>query len=140
NATALYEAADSSHLLLDAATMVLRTTEGTQLSYGWMGSDYQCTQIKDRNGNFITVTYTAFGKISTVVDTLGRVITFNYDGANYLTSITQQSNGQNHTWASFEYYPAAEIHTDFQGLTVLGPQNGSTIKVLSKVTLDDDSR
>ncbi len=140
NASALYEAADSSHLLLDTATMVLRTTDGTQLSYAWKGIDYQCTQIKDRNGNFITVNYTAFGRVSTVVDTLGRVITFNYDGTNYLTSITQLWNGQGHTWASFEYYPAAEIHTDFQGLTVLGPQNGSTIKELSKVTLDDNSR
>jgi len=64
NASALYEAADSSHLLLNAATMVLRTTDGTQLSYAWMGSDYQCTQIKDRNGNFITINYTAFGRIS----------------------------------------------------------------------------
>ncbi|HEY2973413.1 MAG TPA: hypothetical protein VGJ48_12945, partial [Pyrinomonadaceae bacterium] len=140
NASALYEAADSSHLILDTATMVLRTTDGTQLTFAWKVSDYQCTEIKDRNGNFITVTYTAFGRISTLVDTLGRVITFNYDGTNYLTSITQLWNGQSHTWASFEYNPAAEIHTDFQGLTVLGPQNGQTIKELSKVTLDDDSR
>jgi YD repeat-containing protein len=141
NASALYEAADSSHLLLDTGTtMVLHTTDGTQLSYAWMGSDYQCTQIKDRNGNYITVNYTAFGRISTVVDTLGRVITFNYDGTNYLTSITQLWNGQLHYWARFEYNPAAEIHTAFQGLTNLGPQNGSTIKELSKVTLDDDSR
>src|SRR5882724_27801 len=103
NASALYEAADSSHLLLDTATMVLRTTDGTQLSYAWMGSDYQCTQIKDRNGNFITINYTSFGCINTVVDTLGRTVNFNYDGTNYLSSITQTwtVNGQSnqHTWA-----------------------------------------
>ncbi len=140
NSSALYEAADSSHLLFDAANLVLRTTDGTQLSYVWKGNAYQCTEIKDRNGNFITITYTTFGQISTVVDTLGRVITFNYDGESLL-SITQPWNGQPHTWASFEYNPVAEIETNFPSLTVLGsPQNNETIKVLSKVTLDDNSR
>lgn len=118
--------------------MKLRTTDGAQLSYLWKGGQYQCTEIKDRNGNFITINYTAFDRVSTIVDTLGRVITFNYDGTNYLTSITQLWSGQTHTWASFEYYPAAQIQTNFQGLTTLGP--GSTIKAVSKVTLNDNSR
>jgi hypothetical protein len=51
----LYEAADSSHLLLDASTMILRSTDGTQLKYELKGSEYQCTEIKDRNGNYITI-------------------------------------------------------------------------------------
>jgi YD repeat-containing protein len=66
----LYQSVDSSYLLLDASTMTLRTTDGTQLSYGWMGNDYQCTQIKDRNGNFITINYDGLGRIDTVLDTL----------------------------------------------------------------------
>jgi len=139
DSSTLYEAADSSHLLFNTANLVLRTTDGTQLQFAPMGSDYQCTEIKDRNGNFITITYTELGRINTVIDTLGREITFDYDG-DYLMSITQLWNGKPHYWARFEYYEASEIHTDFQGLTVLGPQNGSTIRTLSKVTLDDDSR
>lgn len=137
NSSALYEAADSSYLLLDSSAMILRTSDGTQLSYVWKGADYQCTQIKDRNGNFITINYTAFGRISTIVDTLGRVITFNYDGSNNLTSITQLWNGQAHQWASFEYYPVATLQTNFQNLTTVGPP---TVRELSKVTLNDDSR
>jgi YD repeat-containing protein len=140
----LYEAADSSYLLLDTSTMTLRTTNGTQLSYTWMGSDFQCTQIKDRNGNFITINYTQFGRIDTVVDTLNRTIKFNYD-SDYLSSITQvwTVNGapQTHTWASFAYRnPNLTLQTNFPGLTNVGPQNGSTLKVLSQVTLNDGSR
>jgi YD repeat-containing protein len=145
--SSFYESADSSHLLLDASdgnTMILRTTDGTQLSYAWQGSDFQCTQIKDRNGNFISINYTGFGRIDTVVDTLARTIKFNYDGSNYLTSITQTwtVNGlpQTHTWASFNYSnPNILIQTNFTGLTNLGPQNGSTLKVLTRATLSDNS-
>jgi YD repeat-containing protein len=144
NASALYEAADSSHLLFDTATMVLRTTDGTQLSYAWKGSDYQCTQVKDRNGNFITVSYTSFGRIDTVVDTLARTIKFNYDVNNFLTSITQtwtvNGQAQQHIWATFAYTTTQTIQTNFSGLTNVGPQNNSTITVLSQVTLDDNSR
>jgi len=145
--SSLYESADSSHLLLDASggnMMVLRTTDGTQLSYAWQGSDFQCTQIKDRNGNFITINYNSFGRIDTVVDTLARTIKFNYDGSNYLRSITQtwtvSGSPQTHTWASFDYSnPDISIQTNFTGLTIIGPQNSSTLKVLMRVTLDDGS-
>jgi len=33
-----FEAADSSHLLLDTTDLTLRTTDGTQLSYALMGN------------------------------------------------------------------------------------------------------
>ncbi|MCM3870117.1 MAG: hypothetical protein ND895_05400 [Pyrinomonadaceae bacterium] len=141
NASTLYEAADSSHLIFNAATLKLRTTDGTQLSYALKGGEYQCTEIKDQNGNYITVNYTNFDRIDTVVDTLSRTIKFNYDGTNYLTSITQAWAGQTepHVWATFFYNPTQSIQTNFTGLTVLGPQNGSTIKVLTQVTLEDNS-
>ena len=143
--SALYEAADSSHLLLDSSTMTLRSTDGTQLSYVWKGIDFQCTQIKDRNGNFITINYTSFGRIDTVVDTLNRTIKFNYDGSNSLTSITQTwtigGSPVTHHWADFTYSnPDLTIQTNFTGLTNLGPQNGSTLKVLTRVTFSDQSR
>ncbi len=89
-----YEAADSSHLLLDESTMIVRSTDGTQMSYAPSGSEFQCTKVKDRNGNFISVTYNASGRINTVTDTLNRVITFNYTSGS-LTSITQAWNGGN---------------------------------------------
>ena len=139
--TSLYQAVDSSYLLFDSSTLKLRTGDGTQLSYALIGTDYQCTEIKDRNGNFITINYTGFGRVDTVVDTLNRSIKFNYDASNTLTSITQTWNGSPHTWATFEYRnPSLTISTAFTGLTTLGVQNGSILKVLSRVILADNSR
>ncbi|HEX7333219.1 MAG TPA: Ig-like domain-containing protein [Pyrinomonadaceae bacterium] len=144
NSTTLYEAVDSSYLLLDTSTMILRGYDGTEMSYQLYGTDFQCKEIKDRNGNFITINRAADGRINTIVDTLSRTINFVYNGTT-LTSITQSwtVNGSpvTHTWASFQYRnPDLTINTNFSGLTNLGPQNGSTLKVLSGVTLGDNSR
>jgi len=51
------------------------------MSYDWKYGAFRCTQIKDRNGNYITITYDDWGNLLTVTDTLGRVITVNYSGA-----------------------------------------------------------
>lgn len=139
----LYAAADSSHLLLDAATMVLRSYDGTQMTYALMGSVFNCTQVKDRNGNYITLNYTPAGRIDTVVDTLARSIKFNYDVNGWLTSITQVWNqGQpsqvTHNWARFEYTNVS-IDYNFGSMNVFGLADSSTLKMLSRVKLADDS-
>ncbi len=145
NTSSIYEAADSSHLSLEVVSdylITVRSVEGSELSYEWKGVDYQCTRIKDRNGNFITINYTTFGKIDTVVDTLGRTIKFNYDGTNYLTSITQtwtvDGSPVTHYWARFSYVDQS-IQTTFPNLIVVGPQNNTNLHVLSQVKLDDES-
>jgi hypothetical protein len=52
----VYEAADSSYVqLIDNGSLLVRATDGTQLSYGWFDNEYRCIEIKDRNGNYITV-------------------------------------------------------------------------------------
>ena len=81
----------------------MRSTDGTQLTLVEANGEYHCTQIKDRNGNYITVNYNAQGQITNITDTLGRLITFNYDGNANLISITQAWNGQAspHQWVSF---------------------------------------
>jgi YD repeat-containing protein len=138
----LFEAADSSHLLLDTGDLTLRTTDGTQLSYLLVGNQFQCTEIKDRNGNFITIQYVA-GRLAKVIDTLGRQINFNYDALGLLTSISQtwnqhQPTPTNHSWAEFTYGDTT-IQTNFPNLTVYGPANNTSIKTLAKVTLADGS-
>lgn len=139
--SSLYQAVDSSYLLLDSANMTLHATDGTQLSYAWKGSDYECTQIKDRNGNFITINYTLSGHIDTVVDTLSRTITFHYDANDSLTTITQTWAGQTepHRWAAFEY-TLNEVQTNFGSMNKIGPANGSTVRSLTRFTLNDNSR
>ncbi|HVS20693.1 MAG TPA: DUF4214 domain-containing protein, partial [Pyrinomonadaceae bacterium] len=103
----VYEAADSSYLQLtdnsgsNPSTLLVRATDGTQMSYTKLQDEWRCTQIKDRNGNYLTVNYVWAGQIANITDTLGRVITFNYDGNSNLISITQPWNGATHTWATF---------------------------------------
>lgn len=137
----LYEAADSSHMLLDTSTnpFKLRTSDGTQFTYALHGGDYQCTKITDRNGNYISINYTAAGRIDAVIDTLGRSIDFVYDAQGWLTEIKQLVNGSTpHYWARFSYSDTT-FDTDFGTLTVLGPADLQQSKTLSKVTLPDDS-
>ena len=151
NSTVLYESADSSHLLLDTTglgssdpKMILRTTGGTQLTYKPKGMAYECTEIKDRNGNYITINYNSAGRIANIHDTLDRTITFVYENG-WLKSIEQQwkkpsnpSEQITHTWASFAY-TNVPIQTNFtSGLTVNGP-NGLSVKMLARVTIDDNS-
>lgn len=136
-----YQSVDSSYMLLEATSetaMTLRTADGSQLSYVLYGSDFQCTQIKDRNGNFITASYDTSGRITAVVDTLNRTVNFNYDYEG-LKDITQTWVGQAEPrrWASFSYENRT-LQSNFPGLGVT-PPNNSPIHVLKRVTLDDNS-
>ncbi len=142
--TNIYEAVDSSYMLLKHdlvnSIFTLYTTDGTQCKFvDVTGSgDYKCVQIKDRNGNYITIGYGSLAEIRTVTDPLGRVINFNYGGSNHLDSITQNWGGQTHTWATFTY-GTQTIQTNFPGLTLNGTANGAQKSVLTRVGLADGS-
>ncbi len=152
-----YEAADSSYVQLKTKgasapgdpvaeiDIVVTGTDGTQMTYDWKGGAFRCTEIKDRNGNYMTIVHDDDGLLRTVTDTLGRVITVNYDSQLYPISITQvwkNNNGSGsdvtHTWASLSY-TTREITTSFSGLNVIGPANGTVLKVLERVTYGDGS-
>jgi YD repeat-containing protein len=141
--SSLYQSVDSSYLLLDTSNnqMKIRATDGSQMTYVWNGTNYVCAEIKDRNGNFITVNYDGLGRIDTVIDTLSRTIKFNYTNGD-LNSITQSwtvnGQAQTHTWASFSYTNQT-IQTSFSNLTVVGPANNSAVRVLTQVTFANNS-
>jgi YD repeat-containing protein len=161
-ASDVYETADSSYAQVkvdnptDSAnnptpiediTLTITGTDGTQMSYAWIGGAYRCTRIKDRNGNYIDITNNTDGLLTSVVDTLGRTVTVNYDAYSRPSSITQNwqmDNGHSsttatHTWASFTY-TMRNISTNFAtGLAVYGPANNTSISVLQKVTYADGS-
>ncbi|HEX3231730.1 MAG TPA: hypothetical protein VHQ95_22320, partial [Pyrinomonadaceae bacterium] len=140
----IYEAGDSSYLqLIDyGGSLLLRTTDGTQMTYNKFGSDWHCTAIEDRNGNLILTNYNSFGDILDVTDALGRLFTFNYDGNYNLISITQTwtVNGvsQTHTWATFGW-GTVTMHPAFSGVDVVGVFDGEVIPVLTQVGLPDGS-
>lgn len=138
----VFEAGDSSYLQLinNGSSLLVRTTEGLQMTYQQFENEWYVTQIKDRNGNYLSVTYNSQSDLSMITDTLGRVIYFNYDGYANLSSISQNWSGTWHTWASFGWGSSLTIQTSsFTGATVVGTHNGEAIPVLRQVGLDDGS-
>lgn len=104
---------------ISAATAYL--PNGTIITYGASISTIAFpTQIKDRNGNYITITYVnnTGPNISTITDTLGRVITFNYDSSNRLISITGPGyNGATRTFVRLHYKTLSLTNATFSSLT-----------------------
>ena len=77
--------------------MTVRASDGTQLSYVWMNNEYDCTQIKDRNGNYITIVLHSLRQNRYCGRHIrARSIKFNYDTNGLLTSITQIWNQGSH--------------------------------------------
>src|SRR5438067_10578212 len=105
------------------------------MNFGSVAGGWRCNQIKDRNGNYIAVTYKSWGEIDTVTDTAGRVLTFNYDANANIQSITQTWNGQTHQWGTFGW-GTAPIGHNFPTLNNLG-RDSTSIPVLMQVGLPD---
>ncbi len=157
----VYETADSSYtqLVVNGAaspndpvenlTIKVTTTDGTQMTYAWILGAYRCTEIKDRNGNKITIGYDYNGSLQTITDTLGRILTVYRDTTTgYPSSIKQNwgggVNGEGtpieHTWATFAYTTTNPVDTDFHtSLAVVGPPDGMNHPVLDKITYPDGS-
>ncbi len=139
--TNVYEAADSSYLQLtdNSPNLLLRATDGTQLSFTEIDNEYRCTQVKDRNGNYLSVSRNALGQITGVTDTLGRVINFNYDSNANLISITQAWNGQPaHQWVSFGW-GTRNLQPGFTSGAMVGTVTGQVLPVVTQVALNDTS-
>jgi hypothetical protein len=140
NTVGIYESTDSSYIQLKDrgnGSLVVTTTDGTQYSYLLYGNKFQCIEIKDRNGNYITNEY-KYGNLKKIKDTLNREIFFNYNSDQTLDTITQKRGTEQYRWASFSY-TSVTINTKFTGLTLVGPQNGTSLKLLSHVGLNDGS-
>jgi YD repeat-containing protein len=152
---AVYESVDGSHLKLtegDGNGLLLTDTSGTQMTYLLINGEFRCTGIKDRNGNYLTIKYDPVngvpnpGRLTAIIDTLGRTINFNYDTNYRLQKITQARNGQEHIWATFAY-ESRTVQTNFidessdDGTTIVsGLPDNQTIAVLTQIGLDDGSR
>jgi RHS repeat-associated protein len=142
--SSIYEAADGSYTQLDAtnpSAPIARMTNGTQLTFApvTVNSEFRCTQIKDRNGNYISATYnTTNGHLLTITDTLARVITFVYDAGDNLSAIRQTWAGVTHDWVTFTYGQVYVAPAFGGGLAINGPNNNYTT-VLTQVNLHDGS-
>lgn len=136
----IYESADSSYIQMvennGGASLLLLTPDGSKMDYTPYAGEYRCTKITDRNGNYIEATYHSDGRLHQITDTLGRIVTFNYNPNLTLDKITQDWDGQSHTWASFSY-TLKSLAPNFSGLSVDAP---SSFNALTQVTLADGSR
>jgi YD repeat-containing protein len=136
--TSTFESGDSSFTRMTIETsgyMTVRTTDGTQFKYQ---SPTECIEIKDRNGNLITITYNGYSQIDTITDTLGRVFQFNYGAYQTLESITL-GVGYTPTLIALFSYVDNTLYTNFSGLSLYNVSNGMTYPVLSQVYLPKDN-
>jgi len=142
--TSKYEAVDGSYLYLvvvGSTAPILYTPDGSQYTYGItsnISSTKRCTQVRDSNGNRINIAYNGTGLLSTITDTLGRVLNFSYTGYQ-LMQITQTWLGVSHVLAQFDYGTLTVDH-NFPGLTIDGPADNSQISVLTRVITSDGAR
>jgi YD repeat-containing protein len=137
----IYDAADSSYLRLtdNGTALLVHSTDGTKMSFSQVNGEFRCVEVKERNGNFISINYNALGRITNITDTLGRIITFNYDSNANLISITQAWNGQQaHQWVSFGW-GTRNVQSSFSGVAVIGTSNGTSLPVITQVNLNDTS-
>ncbi len=121
--------------------VTVRTADGTQYTFTpvAVNNEFRCTQIKDRNGNYITATYDLNnGHLQTITDTLGRVVTFVYYPDGNLQAIRQTWAGVAHDWATFSYGQVLVAPNFGGGLQVNGPNNNN-VTVLTQVNLHDGS-
>ncbi len=135
-----YNSNDSSYINYNPSTKLLIYKNGTRVTYqdfpSQPGQLYRPIQIKDTNGNFITITYRTETNrdqhINTITDTLGRVVTFNYGADGSLTSITQGTK----THATFTWNTSYVLLYNFSpSLPVSNTSaSGSTHKVLTGCT------
>ena len=144
----IYDSNDGTFMEFNNQSLVLTYRNGTMVTYQPFPSAstlFRPIQIMDTNRNFITIRYVSGTgndqHISTITDTLGRVIQFNYNGSNQLTSITQSpvsattDPSGTHTWATFGWSTTTLTYSFLSTLSVVGtPATGSAINVLTACT------
>jgi len=136
----VYESIDGSVLRLvveTSANQYLFFPDGTRLRFQY----FQCTEMRDRNGNLITATYDANGQLQKITDTLGREINFTYGPYFEISDITQSRKDENGnpvtvTLAHFGYSDIT-INTNFASSSSV--PNGTVIPMLTSALLADGS-
>ena len=136
--TSVYKSLDGSYTQFDDGANLLRTTDGTRYYFvNVTGGEKRCTQVRDRNGNYISAAYDGGNRLSTLTDTLGRVFRLAYFPDGNLEKITQDRAAGPYTWVTFGY-GSITLQPSFSGMSaVYGPT--TPISVLTRVTFADYS-
>ena len=96
NANGVFTAKDSRSTLVKSGTTYILTTND-QYEYTFNTNGY-LTQMKDRNGNTVTITVDSSGKPTQIKDQANRIYTIAYS-SNRITQITESATGRTVTYA-----------------------------------------
>ncbi len=129
NSPFMFYATDGTHIQYNNSSNTLTYHNGVNVQYSAFPSNASLlrpVQIKDTNGNYISISYLSGHDqlISTITDSLGRVINFNYltDGSNRLQSISENLHPSGTlTYATFTWgtlYGGGYAWYNFSGLAV----------------------
>ncbi len=117
-------------------------SDGTRVSYGAAGGGYRSypTQITDRNGNYILISYVggAGPKISSIEDTLQRYVNFYYASNGDLVTITEPGlTGQPDRAVMRLYYDTINLDSAglFQSGINLSPNTPTSVHVIKYIYL-----
>jgi RHS repeat-associated protein len=84
-------------------TFTITDRYGTVRKFAMKGTLYKLVEIKDRNENALTLNYDASNRLSTIVDTLGRIITFAYTPEGKIDYFTDFYDPANPRKVDFTY-------------------------------------
>jgi RHS repeat-associated protein len=140
-ASGKYDSTDGTYMEYNSQTNVLVYKNGLSVQYLPFPSNaglFRPVWIKDVNGNYISIAYVSGHDqfIYQISDTLGRVITFNYDAQNHLTSLSQLVHPSgSQTYVTFQWGTATLNYAFAAPLNVIGTaSSGSTINVITGCT------
>jgi len=106
----LYYSTDGTHVQFNSQTYTLTYRNRVAVKYESFPSNINALlrpiSMSDTNGNCINISYVSGHDqfINKITDTVGRVITFNYDASNHLISLTQPTHPSGtKTWVTFTW-------------------------------------
>jgi RHS repeat-associated protein len=147
NGVGSYDSSDGSYINYSRTTNIATFRNGTRIQYSGFPSQGASPSLfrpvweMNRNGNYFSIAYVSGGadqQLSAVSDSLGRVITYNYDGQGRLISLTQAVHtytdpSGTKTYASFTW-GAVALNYNFSLAVKNSPVNGTAINVITKCT------
>ncbi|HWX54355.1 MAG TPA: RHS repeat-associated core domain-containing protein [Verrucomicrobiae bacterium] len=140
----MYYSTDGTHIQYNSSTGILIYKNGLTVQYLPFPSAASLLRpvwVKDSNGNYFSIAYVSGYDqlISAISDSLGRVVTFNYNASNELTSISMLVHPSGtKTFVTFAWgtlYGNGYAWYNFSGLTVHGtPALTTPLNVLTGCT------
>lgn len=147
--TSHYDTSDGTFIHYHGGTSsgTLTYADGTTVTYGAGGGGYRLypTEIMDRNGNYIAISYAGTSgdgpKISSIIDTLGRYINFYYASNGDLVAVKQPGLSSSDVQTIRFYYTDVTLGSGLfdSSIGVVGPSSVHTLQYVYFPTSSESS-